>query len=129
MADLIEGLVRAEAADNRRMARYLNQLEEQMRLFLANLDGENIQAGTIGERQLSGDVVSQLGKVEDIANRTARNEKTVKQMERQAAAKMEGSLPIRLYCGFTQPEGHGIVWIIPAQPLDGVSGCAVKYIE
>ena len=133
MAYLNEIQIRGEIKDVRQVMEYLYQLEDQIRYALQNLDGENIQAGAIGENLLSGGVQDQIKAAQRTASAaTAANTTTAAQVARlsgSAVRKLESSGPFSLYIGSEQPEGHSVVWIMPGQDLgDGTMSCAMKYI-
>ena len=134
MAYLNEIQIRGEIRDARQVMEYLYQLEDQIRYVLQNLDGENIQAGAIGEKSLSGDIKSQIKAAQRTADSAATaNKSTAEQvtgLSGSAVRKLGGSNPFSVCVGSEQPEGHGILWIQPgAEPDgDGLLDCAMKYI-
>lgn len=127
--------IRRGEGDSRQIMNYLTQLEEQVRYALQNIDGENIQAGAISEKQLGADVQGRLDgsekTVKEIREAQARQGALIQralQQAAQAAKVMDGSLPFQIYVGAQQPEGQNILWIVPGTPVDGVAACSVKYI-
>ena len=134
MAYLNEIQIRGEIKDARQVMEYLYQLEDQIRYALQNLDGENIQAGAIGEKLLSGGIKNQIKAAQRTADSaTAANVSTaalVTRLSGSAVKKLEGSDPFSVYVGSEQPEGHGIVWIQPGTEPDedGLMDCTLKYI-
>ena len=155
MAYLNEIQLRGEIKDARQVMEYLYQLEDQIRYALQNLDGENIQAGAIGENLLSGGIRNQIKTAQRTADSaTAANVSTAAQVTRQgdritnqgeritsletqiarlnssAAKKLEGSGPFSVYVGSEQPEGHSVLWVqLGTEPdEDGLMDCTLKYI-
>lgn len=117
----------------KRVMQYVQQLEEQVRYALQNLDGENLISGAVGEKQLSGTLQGSI----QAANETAREAKeaaartgtAVNAAMAKAALKEDESLPFRIYIGTERPEGGGILWIKPGTEEDGVMPCETYYIE
>lgn len=134
IAYLNEIQLRGEIKDARQVMEYLYQLEDQIRYALQNLDGENIQAGAIGENLLSGDIKNQIKAAKQTADSaTSANKSMAEQvtnLNSSAVRKLEGSVPFSVYVGSYQPDGHGILWIQPGTEQDGngLMDCTMKYI-
>ena len=112
---------------------YLYQLEDQIRYALQNLDGENIQAGAIGENLLSGNVQDQIKAAKRTADAAAASVASasaqVTRLNGSAARKLEGSQAFSLYVGSERPDAHDVIWIKPGTDIgDGTAACAVMYI-
>ncbi len=134
MAYLNEIQVRGEIKNTRQIMEYLFQLEDQIRYALQNLDGENIQAGAIGENLLSGSVQDQIKAAQRTASAaTAASASAAAQVTRlndSAARKLAGSGQFSLYMGSEKPAEHSVVWIVPGADMgDGTMACTMKYIS
>lgn len=140
MAYLNEIQIHSKVTDVRQVMEYLRQLEDQVRYALQNLDGENIQAGAIGEEQLSGGVRKRIKTAENTAEKssvdTAATRRTVDaasatlaDMSRRMAVKLNGSEEFSLWVGGDQPDGHKVIWIKPlSREDDGPWECEITYI-
>ena len=136
MAYLNEIQIHSKVTDVRQVMEYLRQLEDQVRYALQNLDGENIQAGAIGEEQLSGGVQKRIKTAENAAVDAAATRRTadaataaLADVSRRMATKLNGSEEFSLCVGNDQPDGHRVIWIkpLPSQN-DGPWGCEITYI-
>lgn len=140
MAYLNEIQIHSKVTDVRQVMEYLRQLEDQVRYALQNLDGDNIQAGAIGEKQLSGGMQKRIKTAENAAEKysadAAATRRTVDaasaalaDVSRRMAAKLNGSEEFSLYVGGNQPRGHKVIWIkpLPSQE-EGPLECEISYI-
>ncbi len=140
MAYLNEIQIHSKVTDIRQVMEYLRQLEDQVRYALQNLDGENIQAGAIGEEQLSGGVQKRIKTAESAAEKSSVDAAATKRtvdaasaaladMSRRMAEKLNGSEEFSLCVGSNQPDGHKVVWIKPlSSQNDGPWACEITYI-
>ncbi len=146
---------RGEITTPGQVMEYLRQLEDQVRYALANLDGENIQVGAIGDDQLNAQVKGTIRTAQSTADKSGKDaEKARKAAEKNAArigalnsglnalmaqvaaldaravSRETGSGGFKLYLGAEQPEARGIVWIRPGDTADpdGSFPCEVKFI-
>lgn len=140
MAYLNEIQIHSKVTDVRQVMEYLRQLEDQVRYALQNLDGDNIQAGAIGEEQLSGGVQKRIKTAENAAEKSLADAAAARQVvdaasdgladvNRRMATKLNGSEEFSLYVGGDQPNGHKVIWIKPLPSQDaGPWACEMTYI-
>ncbi|MBR4538434.1 MAG: hypothetical protein IKO52_06270 [Clostridia bacterium] len=136
MAYLNEIQVHSRVTDVRQVMEYLRQLEDQVRYALQNLDGENIQAGAIGEEQLSGGVQKRIKTAENAAVDAAATRRTadaataaLADVNQRMAVKLNGSEEFSLWVSGNQPDGHKVIWIKPlSREDDGPWECEITYI-
>ncbi len=136
-----------QPVEGRQIMSYIRRLEDQVRYALANLDGQSIQAGSVGEEQLSKKLSRRVTAAEEKAESTAQdaakakkqiaalqaslraNREAIAALLTGAAMKEETSAAFTLYVGQTRPDGHGIVWIQPRTAQGGAAECLVQFIE
>ncbi len=146
---------RGEITTPGQVMEYLRQLEDQVRYALANLDGENIQAGAIGDDQLNAQVKGTIRTAQSTADKSgkdaAKAQKTadknadkigalnsglnalmaqVAALDARAVSRETGSGRFKLYLGEEQPDGHNVIWLEPGDTAnpDGSFPCEVKFI-
>lgn len=133
MARLGEIQTRSGDTEMKQVMQYVQQLEEQLRYALQNLDGENLISGAVGEKQLSGTVQGSIQAANEAAQEAKeaarRTGAAVNRIAAEAATKMDGSLPFRVYVGEDRPAGGGILWFKPGEEEDGALKCDTYYIE
>ncbi len=140
MAYLNEIQIHSKVTDIRQVMEYLRQLEDQVRYALQNLDGENIQAGAIGEEQLSGGVQKRIKTVENAAEKSSVDATAARRtvdaasaaladVSRRMVTKLNGSEDFCLCVGSDQPNGHKVIWIKPlSSQNEGPWPCEITYI-
>lgn len=136
MARLGEIQTRSGDTEMKQVMQYVQQLEEQVRYALQNLDGENLISGAVGEKQLSGTVQGSIQaaneaaqEAKEAARRTGAAVNRIAAEIATKATKADGSLPFRVYIGTERPAGGGILWIRPGEEENGAMKCDTYYIE
>ena len=136
MAYLNEIQFPREVKDARQVMDCLRQMDDQVRYTLQNLDGDNIQAGAIGESHLSGSLQRQIRAAERIGEDVPALQQSLETVTAEldalsssAVTRFGGSAGFSLYVGADPPTGHHVVWIKPASsPGVGAQACEIAYI-